>query len=279
MPMNAETAVTSDCRTASEADETAGPACALTLGTLVRSPAAIGYFRFFAASSWTLRSSRAGVAAVSLAASSASASGVAVMTGLPTASREVTNPCEARVSMAASGTSTLPSSATLNSSPANEQLEVPTGANSLTFATRLSVADVGEHADRKGRVDGEHFLGVDPDALSTSRRHPVDLVVVLTRLHFGDVRDLVRLVLRGQVLAPGDDRSRRHVRVEHHRDLEPGAHRERVVVVVQPSASRDLRRSGLRRGEVLEQRTGPGGQDLVGHVLQLLRVDEQDRRR
>src|SRR6266566_3348063 len=69
------------------------------------------------------------------------------------------------------------------------------------------VRDVADHAHCKGSIDGQHFLGIDPDLALASHDRPIDLIIVLPCFDLGDVRYLVRLVLDRQVFSPADDGS------------------------------------------------------------------------
>src|SRR6516165_1766999 len=57
-----------------------------------------------------------------------------------------------------------------------------------------AVGDVGDHTHRKRGIDREHLFGIDADLALTGHDRPVDLVVILPRLDFRDIGNLVRLV-------------------------------------------------------------------------------------
>src|SRR5215471_3373 len=85
----------------------------------------------------------------------------------------------------------------------------------------LAVGDVVDHAHRKRRIDRQDFLRVNPDLPLTSSDRPVDLIIVLTSLYFGNVGHFIRLILYRQVLRPADNCPRRHIRMDLDRNLLP----------------------------------------------------------
>ena len=71
------------------------------------------------------------------------------------------------------------------------------------------IPDVGDDTQGERGIDRQHLFGVDADLALAGHHRPVDLVVVLPGLDFGNVRHFVRLVLDRQVFGPADDRAGR----------------------------------------------------------------------
>src|SRR5439155_3938332 len=90
----------------------------------------------------------------------------------------------------------------------------------------LTVCDIADDAHCEGRIDREHFLGVDADLALAGDDRPIDLVVVLPRLELSDIRHFVRLVLNRQVLGPPDDRAGRDAGVNPNGDSETAVDRK-----------------------------------------------------
>src|SRR6202048_452500 len=84
----------------------------------------------------------------------------------------------------------------------------PRGQTRPSLRSSLAVCNIADDAHCKGRIDGEHFLGVDANLALAGDDRPVYLVVILPGLDLGDIRHFVRLILNRQVLGPPDDRAR-----------------------------------------------------------------------
>src|SRR6202011_3719988 len=106
----------------------------------------------------------------------------------------------------------------------------PRGQTRPSLRSSLAVCNIADDAHCEGRIDGEHFLGVDANLALAGDDRPVYLVVILPGLDLGDIRHFVRLILNRQVLGPTDDRAGRDPRVNPNRDSKAAVDRERVVV-------------------------------------------------
>src|SRR6185437_8270830 len=84
--------------------------------------------------------------------------------------------------------------------------------------------------ERERRVDRQHFLGIDPDLALPRAQRPVDAVIVAPRLDLGHIRYFVRLIRRGQALAPADQRAGRQVGMDLDWNLYTAVERERVEI-------------------------------------------------
>src|SRR6185437_11617898 len=90
-----------------------------------------------------------------------------------------------------------------------------------------AVADVGEDADAEWGVYGQDLFSVDAKLAPASADWPVNAIVVAARQDLRDIGRLVRLIPRRQPLAERQDRARRQVGMDRHRDLDAS---ERIVV-------------------------------------------------
>src|SRR4051812_46420599 len=95
-----------------------------------------------------------------------------------------------------------------------------------------AVCNIADHAHRKWRVYGQHLFSINADLALPGNDRPVDLIVVLPRFDFGDVRNLIRLVLDRQIFRPANDRSWRNARVYPNWNSEPAVDGIRIVIVL-----------------------------------------------
>src|SRR5205814_5305663 len=106
----------------------------------------------------------------------------------------------------------------------------PRGRRDRLFLAGLPVSDIADDTHCEGRIDREHFLGVDANLTLPSDHRPVDLVIVLPGFDLGNIRHFVRLVLNWQVLGPADDRPWRDPRVDPNRDSQAAVDCKGVIV-------------------------------------------------
>jgi hypothetical protein len=142
----------------------------------------------------------------------------------------------------------------------------------------LAISDVGQNPNCEGGIDHQNLFGVNAGHLLAANLREVQLVVVHAGADLGHVRHARRLVLDRQVISPGQDGAGRKGRVQLDRNSHAAVGREGVEVVTDYRASRD---DVLFTASILNRARGAPEaplQHLIGDVLQLLGVDEQDGR-
>ena len=138
---------------------------------------------------------------------------------------------------------------------------------SLTINSNVRSSDLNftsVSGDLKGAVDdffrrvrdgpGEDFLDINARLALTGHDGPVNLIIILARLDFCDVRHLVGLILNGQVFGPHQDRSRRKGGMDLDRNLHASVHGERVEVELDRATGCETVFSRVCILEVVQQR-------------------------
>ena len=147
----------------------------------------------------------------------------------------------------------------------------------------LAVADVGEDAHAKRRIDGQHLLRVDAVFAPARAQRPIHAIIVAPRHHFGRVGNLVGLIPDGQTLAIGENRARRQIGMHPDRDIEPAVDRIGIVIPPHDAVGGDaVGQAGVPPVSgygVTQQRTRSVAQAFGGDVALLLTVDIEHRRR